>query len=227
MALNNKGQAAITDALYFLVIVSSLSTFLFFFAANYGLTLQERVVTEYWQEYATSALETILYSSTPRISGYTLENAPEVDYILAAVKEDYADDSKINETSEVLAQNISGIMQPIAGNFDYLFYIYLPDTKKFAFVMLYTKEAPTITETAIQPGKAAILFCDPPTLNDLERLIENVGTSAQSNARIQLVAEDEKSYPIAQANLALWVPTPINDIITSLNCTVYKTINPD
>jgi hypothetical protein len=225
--LGQEGQAALTDALYFLLIVSALSTFLFFFAANYGLTVQQRVVSQYWRAYATSALETILYSSTPRISGQALDQADEVDYLLAAVKEDFADDSEIDETRGVLAQNIKGIMQPLAGNFDYLFYLYLSDTKEFAFVMLYTREAPEITDGKVSPGDAKIFFCKPKTLDDLEGLVESVGSSAQSNARIQLIELDESgnaSYPIAQASLTMWVPTPLEQMLPGLECELHETI---
>ncbi len=230
---NERGQAALTDALYFLLIVSTLSTFLFFFAANYGLVVQQKVVNQYWSEYATGALETILYSSTPRIAGQTLENSEEVDYLLAAVKEDFADDGQLFETKPILAQNIFGIMQPLAGNFDYLFYLYLSDAKDFAYVLLYTKDpviSPTPggrpSEVVVTPGSAFLYFCEPENLDALELLTESVGSSAQSSARIQLVSLDEAgnaSYPVAQANLTMWVPTPLGDpLMDSLNCEVYK-----
>lgn len=229
--INHRGQAALTDALYFLMIVSALSTFLFFFAANYGITVQQKVVNQYWREYSTGALETILYSSTPRIAGQTLDSAVEVDYLLAAVKEDYADDSEIDETEEVLVQNIFGIMQPLSGNFDYYFYIYMSDAKEFAFVMLYTRDEPKITEsngdTTVVPGQAKIFLCKPNYLDDVEKLVESVGSSAQSSARIQLIELDEKgnaSYPIAQANLSMWVPTPIDELYSEMNCSLYQTI---
>ena len=230
---NQKGQAALTDALYFLLIVSALSTFLFFFAANYGITVQQRVVSQYWREYSTGALETILYSSTPRIAGQTLDSAVEVDYLLAAVKEDYADDGEIDETEEVLIQTIFGIMQPLSGNFDYYFYLYMSDAKDFAFVMVYTRDAPTITEsngdTTVTPGQAKIFICKPTALDDVEMLTESVGSIAQSSSRIQLIELDDQgnaSYPIAQANLAMWVPTPIEDLIATMNCTLFQTIGP-
>jgi hypothetical protein len=232
LALNSRGQAALTDALYFLLIVSALSTMLFFFAANYGQTVEQRVVNQYWREYATGALETILYSSTPRISTETLEKSTEIDYLLAAVKEDYADDRDIDETEDVLIQNITGIMQPFAGNFDYLFYVYLSDEKKFAFVMVYTREEPSFEVVSgsgidevrrVKPGDAKIMLCKPNSLNALESMVESVGLSAQSTTRIQLVevdASDKSSYPVAQANLTIWIPTPIGSFLDDpiMNC---------
>jgi len=230
LALNQKGQAALTDALYFLLIVSALSTFLFFFAANYGQTMNQRVIEQYWREYSTGALETILYSSTPRIAGQSLENAAEIDYLLAAVKEDFADDAEIDETREVLAQNITGIMQPLAGGFDYFFYFYLPDRKEFAYVLLYTRDAPLIEDGRVTPGHVKIYFCKPPTLNALEAVVESVGQSAESDARIQLIELDESGralYPPARANLTMWIPTPISsNMMANLNCELYKEIEP-
>jgi len=229
---SQKGQAALSDSLYFLLIVSGLATLLFFFAAGYGSTVEQKVVRQYWSEYNTGALETILYSSTPRIAGQTLENSSEVDYLLAAVKEDFADDSEIDETSAVLAQNISGIMQPIAGNFDYLFYLYRPDVQEFAFVMIYARDPPTITETGnsseVEPGNVKTYFCKPASLNELEALIEHLGSSSQSNARIQLIELDEEGnagYFVAQANLTMWIPTPVD--LSSFNCEVHSCITPE
>ena len=228
LKMNPKGQAALTDALYFLMIVSIISTMLFFYASNYGLTLQQRVSNQYWREYTTGALETILYSSTPRIAGNSLESTAEVDYLLAAVKEDFAEDGEINETADILKQNIFGIMQPISGSFDYLFYFYLFDAKKFPFVMLYTKEAPTIEDGKIvRHGDAKIYFCQPESLDDLQRIAEKIGTSSSSNARIQFIEIKDSGvpeYPPAEASLSMWIPTPLEGLITELNCVEKETI---
>lgn len=220
---NSRGQAALTDALYFLMIVSIISTMLFFYASNYGLTLQQRVSNQYWQEYTTGALETILYSSTPRIAGTSLESTAEVDYLLAAVKEDFAEDGEIDETGEILKQNIFGIMQPVSGSFDYLFYFYLFDEKKFPFVMLYTKEAPAIEDGKIvKHGDAKIYFCQPKSLDDLQKIAEKVGASSSSNARVQFIeitGNNVPEYPPAEASLSMWIPTPLEEgFIKELNC---------
>ena len=41
--MNTKGQAAVTDALYFLLLVTSLSVFLFGFANSYGNNIKEQI----------------------------------------------------------------------------------------------------------------------------------------------------------------------------------------
>ncbi|MDD5163661.1 MAG: hypothetical protein PHD95_05650 [Candidatus ainarchaeum sp.] len=126
MALNSdeKGQAAITDSLYFLMIVSALCIVLFLISNAYGNTVVEQIKRQYGSEYAASAFKTIFKSSTPRIEGQALEETPEVDYLLARVKEDFADDQKLNSTAGLLANNIVGIMEPVQDNYDYVFYIY-------------------------------------------------------------------------------------------------------
>ncbi|MDP6670836.1 MAG: hypothetical protein QGI60_03400, partial [archaeon] len=70
--VNEKGQAAVTDAIYFLMIVSGLSTLLFFFSVNYGASVEEQLGLEYLSEYAVSAQKTLLYSSITRVPGLTL-----------------------------------------------------------------------------------------------------------------------------------------------------------
>jgi len=225
VAVNSRGQAALTDALYFLLIVSILSTMLFFYAANYGAIVRESVVNQYLKEYATGALGTILYSSTPRIAGQVLDDATEVDYLLAAVKEDFADDGKIVETGPILSEKIYGIMQPITGNFDYLFFFYLFEKKTFPLVVLFTREDPSGTS-----ANAEIYFCYPPTMNDLQAVVDDLGSSAQSDAIIQFVRLDEDghpTYPAAQANLTIWVSTPIHDKLAGLNCALHRTIASD
>src|SRR3989344_3312120 len=56
----NRGQAAVTDALYFLLIVTSISVFLFSFSNGYGNTVSAQIVQNYNSDFATDALKTIL-----------------------------------------------------------------------------------------------------------------------------------------------------------------------
>ncbi len=146
--LNCKGQAAMTDALFFLLIVSALCALLFLFSSQYGMMVSDEVKRSYGSDYATSALKTILYGSVPRNLKEKLADAKEVDYLLAAVKEDYAyvkpPDNKQRldaNVQKILHQNISAIMQPIAEQFDYMFYIYRTDAPsdadEFAYLLLH------------------------------------------------------------------------------------------
>ena len=127
MALNNKGQAAVTDALYFLLIVTGVSILLFSFANSYGNTVREKITNNYNTTFSTDALKTILYSSTPRDPSKSLYADPakiEVDPLLAFLKEDYSDDGSIScSAKKVLAKDIKEILSPIATNFDYAFFV--------------------------------------------------------------------------------------------------------
>jgi len=239
---NQRGQAALTDSLYFLLIVSGLSAFLFFFAASYGLVVEQQVARQYRSEYATSALETILYSSTPRIAGQTLENAKEIDYLLAAVKEDYADDKVLDETSAILAENISGIMQPFGDGFDYIFYIYLPESKKFAYAMFFVagtdfqESGGKVTGVSFRMENRGIvlgntekriLLCNPVSLDDMDELLAGVGQTAQSNAKIQMIEIAEggaEKYPPAQVNLTMWLPTGMD--LGKMDCVTHNPAAP-
>jgi hypothetical protein len=124
--MGGRGQAAITDALYFLLIVSALCVVLFVISMSYGNTVTDQIKRQYGSEYAASAFKTIFNTSTPRVEGQALEDTLEVDYLLAIIKEDFADavDEKLTKTAGVLANTIVGIMEPVQDNYDYVFYIY-------------------------------------------------------------------------------------------------------
>ena len=142
----NRGQAAVTDALYFLLIVTSISVFLFSFSNGYGNTVSAQIAQNYNSDFATDALKTILYSSTPRnpdSSIYGLSSEVEIDQLLAYVKEDYADKRYLTEkTMLILAQDINSIMAPLGDNFDYIFYLSVPRDQedvrqKFIFIFFH------------------------------------------------------------------------------------------
>lgn len=129
MALNEKGQAAVTDALYFLTIVVGLSSFLFVFAVTYGNLVDAKINQTYEVDYTTSALKTVFYSSAPRDATKTLATegackTDEIDYLLALVKEDYLNGADINETNRLLSKNVRAVMRPLEKSHDYLFYMF-------------------------------------------------------------------------------------------------------
>lgn len=134
-----RGQAAVTDALYFILIVTFLSIFLFGFANTYGKNVKEQINNEFNTAFATNSLKAILYASTPRDPSRSLaEKDAEIDYLLAIIKEDYADDSQINDVErKVMGKTISSILSPLEGSIDYAFYITVPSEKKFVFFYLH------------------------------------------------------------------------------------------
>lgn len=232
MKMNRAGQAAIADALYFLAIVAGLATMLFVFSTGYGLSVAEATGREYRSDFATSAMKTILYSSTPRNPQILLDDSTEVDYLLAVVKEDYADDGKIDESLGVVRDNLVGIMEPLADNFDYMFYLYIPDKKEFPVLMLYlskwaVKKLPGDKRRIeiIDPKEDVIFFCSPQSLDNVDFLLTSLGTVYQSNSRIQLVEikEGGRGYNtlLSQVNLSMWAATALPENALSpqaLNC---------
>jgi len=227
--LNSRGQAAITDALFFLLIVSALATLLFLFINQYGIMVSDEVKRSYGTDYASSALKTILYGSVPRNSGEKLADAEtqEIDYLLAAIKEDYAyakDDGKQRlspEMQKTLHSNISAIMRPLSEQFDYLFYVYRidspSDADEFAYLLLHMSRCKAeIGASELCPeGEAVHLdyLCSPkartsgqsavpPTLDVLTMLIPN---SAQSVSSILLskISDSESSPKTVPARTAI------------------------
>ncbi|HLC78917.1 MAG TPA: hypothetical protein VJG83_00670 [archaeon] len=140
MEMNSKGQAAVTDALYFILIITFLSIFLFGFANSYGNNIKEQIDAEFNTTFATNALKSILYSSTARDVTQSLEQQDaEIDYLLAIVKEDYSDDLEIDSRErQVLGKSISSILAPVEDSLDYAFYITIPSEEKFVFFYFHT-----------------------------------------------------------------------------------------
>ena len=142
MEMNSKGQAAVTDALYFLLIITFLSVFLFGFANSYGNLVREQVNDEYNTAFTTNALKTILYSSTPRDPMDTIYSSSEVDYLLALIKEDYSDDLQIDFAErKVFGKTILSVLSPIQDTKDYIFYIHVlseSENKKMIYFFIHS-----------------------------------------------------------------------------------------
>ena len=197
-----RAQAAVTDALYFLLIVTGITIFLFGFSNSYGVTVDSELVKNYNVDFTTDALKTILYSSVPRDPTQTLyDNSDEIDHLLAYVKEDYSDDQELQDTTkDVLAQNIIGIMAPVANNFDYLFVISVPEgsTTSRSFVFVFLHKANLVAEG---PGRNAITIIDPNAAKpfsdykcgqgaeyeslkkEIDFLLSSVGDTSQSSSK--------------------------------------------
>ena len=236
--VNQKGQAALTDAMYFLLIVSGLSALLFFFSVNYGFEVTQQTGLHYRSEYATSALKTLLYSSVPRVSGQTLEESTEVDFLLAAVKEDFADNGELENTQDAVVDNVVVLMEPLSDSFDYFYYIYLTLDQEFVFFMLYSRSWDDTQlerhEVALKPGDGVIYLCKPSSFEKLNDLVTNVGLiyAADSGMQLLKLKEDDRrdyeDFP-ALVNLTMWTSTQLpavsGGIITDashLNCKEFK-----
>lgn len=191
-----RGQAAVTDTVYFLLIVSGLCVFLFGFANQYGAMVSEEVTRQYYVDFATSALKTVLYSSTPRDTTQDLYDPDaEIDHLFAYVKEDYADDSKLTDATEhVMAENVIRAMAPIADSFDYLFYIFRP-AEGMIFVQLHASKFSTTGEggyVEVESGETKDYLCAPDSVSEtkISKLINIAGNVYLSSSKIVLEAQD-------------------------------------
>lgn len=246
--MNQAGQAAVTDALFMLSIIAGLSVMLFVFSSTYGQDISAHILRQYSVDYTTDALKTLLYSSTPRIPGEQLnpnlpDAAKEVDYLLAVVKEDYADSLSLGaDSKKVLRDNVEKIMRPVSDQFDYLFVILKPAPIEFVYVLLYRTEfeckvngQPVSCEEGIRdleityPDPVAgpshqFYFCSPNNPQAVASLVYAVGDSSQSNSHLLLLKSSERGglgIDQAQASLIVWPATIISSQlmgVDGLNC---------
>jgi hypothetical protein len=185
-----------------------LSTWLLYQSAVYGLGIQQQIAAQSKEEFTKSALETILFTSVTRQPGIPLEESTEIDYLLAALKEDYADDETLDETTPVLFQNVSGIMQPLTPNSDYIFFIFLMDKQQFIAVLLHANNR--------------LFSCTPASRQALNEFLLTTSNPDTSNSRIQLIkshgSAQESSVP-TQISLVTWIATPVDQpTLDSLKC---------
>lgn len=239
-----RGQAAVTDALILLVIISGLTGFLFLFSANYGKGITDQVVRNDSYEFISSALKTIMYQSVPRdadqsINALSPDPEQEVDYLMAMVKEDYADDGNLSvNTQRNLAKSVYAVMRPISDTQDYIFSI--NTAQKYVFFMIWR----TNFDVQIDPNTGLpirfqdaganpnephqLFFCTPDiTQNPLQKLFIRVGNTTQAQALVNMVEFTGNSFLLALdtsevragMTLATWTATPIPDAEWNLlNC---------
>ena len=119
-------------------------------------------------------------------------------------------------------------MSPVADTKDYIFYITIPNEKKFVFFFIHTTNFVVVNENLPKAPKSFSFlgpgspghrdyFCavDPAVdyyylTGQLQRLFSNVGATSQASSQILLVMEDTSSKTKAwqgfkaQADLVLW-----------------------
>lgn len=217
--MERKGQAAVTDALFLLVIISSLTGFLFIFAANYGKGISDQVNRNDSFEFVSSALKTIMYQSAPRDATISLQEAAtdptkEVDYLMAMLKEDFADDGNLTlNTQQNMAKSIYAVMRPVADTQDYLFSI--NTAQEFVLVILWktrflVKEDGSSSYVPYNQGvdperfqdviadkdePHEMFFCKPSVSdNPLQKLFLRVGTATQAQGLISMIRIASSSF---------------------------------
>ena len=88
----------------------------------------------------------MLNTSSPRhqeevFSFGSASSLKEVDYLLALVKEDYAERSSLSRSSQaILRNNLQKIMAPLGDQYDYLFFISRQRDLSFISIILYKSE---------------------------------------------------------------------------------------
>lgn len=126
--MNQRGQAAVTDALFFLTIVAVVSVLMFTNAMGYGKNLIDSSVEYYENTYIISALKTLYAVSSPlELDKYSVFESNYNDTLFTMLKKDYYLDTVLsNEMKIKVMESLKEIMKPINKNKNYLFYIYNP-----------------------------------------------------------------------------------------------------
>ncbi len=247
---NSRGQASITDAIFILIIVSVLSVLMFDLSVNYGRQIDAGLNDFYNEDFTTSALQTLLNSSAPRFPGEALESAQEVDYLLAMMKEDYASSASFDEETKLLIKNtLDVIMSSRESSYDYLFYIWTPQSYTSAsgsgtsvgnpqegFIFVYLRI--TDIDEASGTVEKKSYFCEP-SLSLRKIIYEVLLGSVNSPIKAQPVimvfpkivvtpsGDIEEEEIVSYAGLIMWqsagIPKGLNDesILSenNLNCT--------
>jgi len=127
---DSRAQAALVDSLFFIAIVSAICTGLFYFAINYGLSTESSLNSFYSSDFAMDSLKVITYVNVMRdgsavsINPSTPVSASEYDYLLASIKEDFAQKKEIGmESRKAIANTLYSVLKPFDDSIDYVFYV--------------------------------------------------------------------------------------------------------
>lgn len=209
---DSRGQSSVADALFFFSIASILALFLFVFSTNYGTTLRNQTDKEQFREYASSALKTILYTSTPRDPCCTLEECSsvspctysvgakpeEIDFLLAAAKEDFADDGNFGDTAVTIKNTLRGIMQPLSASADYLFFFYMPTEPQYQFpYFLFYRSVNNVNATGgiKEPNRCSgekgcheSWYCKPTDLGSVNQFLFSLSNFSRTSSKAHFLS---------------------------------------
>jgi hypothetical protein len=228
-----RGQAAITDAIYFLVIATALSAFLFSFSLSYGQSLEQNVQRKEIQEFTASALKTIIYTSIPRDPAQRITAAviadpstTETDFLLAGIKEDYFDDQALGDSAPLLRNNVHLAMLPLEPANDYLFYFYIPldagglyanqsTSNKFPFFLFYKSEYDIVPSggsssnpldfVEIIPKGHTYYYCRPDSPDAVDNLLFTLTAKSKTTGRSRLLFTNASGLQFRNLETALIV----------------------
>ncbi len=236
--MNSRGQAAITDALFFLVIVMSLVVFLFFFTSQYGRSVGEYSDSKYSSDYASSALKTVLYSSFAR-DGLPLcieeSCSKEVDFLIAAIKEDYADDKNINYFKDELTESIKLVMKPVRNSFDFMLFIKISSDSvpKYPYFFISRKEfsyqdqGPFVSDVQSEEKNYYCNVSQSSSFNQnkIDEFIVFTGVKGLAVSSLWFPLVNTIEYDKGEIDLILWNPKDFNEsqkVFKELDCQLIE-----
>ncbi len=216
----DKGQAAMTDSLFFLTIIVALCVLLFKFSSTYGDRIDLAINNLYFKEYTNSTLKTIFYTDIPLDFDKNTEQSLETDYLITAIKSDFLYNKKIgfsdtNSLSEDNPRDISkfnlfhtikSLMYPLP-NYDYLYYIQnvsgqVHETLYFMLKINYIDDTTGKLETKYY-------FCDPTGTSTIRSLVQRANKIYSSSTPLifKINENNQISEVRAVSNLTIWAST--------------------
>jgi len=243
--MGERGQAALVDSLFFIAIVATICTGLFYFAVNYGLGTESLLNSFYSTDFAMDSLKVITYINIMRDgSAVMLGNDPvggikEYDYLLALIKEDFSKSGAISRTTNIaVANTLYSVLKPFDDSVDYVFYISRESTvqgsSSFLSLILSThkfygyenvdgREKPIV--------RRVFYACEPTNNKSLEKnVFPYVGKIDSALGKITLGRGEGNTSPYI-IGLHVWVAKKI-DVLQNpnngydLNCTMLNTLSP-
>ncbi|PIU22446.1 MAG: hypothetical protein COT14_01090 [Candidatus Diapherotrites archaeon CG08_land_8_20_14_0_20_30_16] len=137
--LNQKGQAAATDALIFLSIVAIVFVLILGYSMNYGLSIMDSTKKLYNTNYHYAALKAFMSASYGRDGNDPMTaSEPITDSVATMIKEDYGANEKVSVQTQMA---MFGILEEL----------FLPLPQR-SYLLLITHEAnPTSGGTVLTP----------------------------------------------------------------------------
>ncbi|NMA44822.1 MAG: hypothetical protein GX950_03375 [Candidatus Diapherotrites archaeon] len=227
--INSKGQAALMDSLFFLVIVSAVCTTLFFFTVNYGKQLDSQINSFYSTDFAADTIKVVSYINVLRtgMSVYDADGLVELDYLLAMMKEDYGNKKEFScKTKKAIASTFNSVLKPFSDSLDYAFYFVNKSEDRFLFLMMAIHECSDDDPEACvcydnfndpacknyvsggnNPPKISLThyYCTPNNIRILDQLVfPYVGKVDKATSKFDFLDSSGRSV-VFDAELAMWV----------------------
>lgn len=249
MFKTKKGQAAVTDALFFLLIIVTVSVLLFRYSATYGSRLNVATSDLYFKDYSNSVLRTVFYTSVPLDYDLNVYSAKETDYLMTQIKQDFYADGRIGntdlnalETTDYrdlakfnLFNTIKATMFPLKSH-DYTFYLYDQGADKYLYFMIKItnyeqddefQETPTReVRYNISDTFESYYLCEPNGYIQVRDVISKSPSIFSSSVPLSFkkytTSSTEQREFVVIATFAIWPSTVDinNEVLETLNCKI-------